>query len=283
MDTLKIKAFLLAEKYKSFSRAAEEFSYTPSAFSHIADSLEQELGIKLFNRTRRGVELTQAGKELYDKFVAVVNAERELVEAASVLSDGKKNELRIGSYSSIALHILPGILQDFKELYPSVKTSILVDDVMQGWLDNNTADVILSEKPFERNVKWYPIMEDEYVVAAHKSIFPNREKICKEELYGHTFIRTGEEALNSYLDYSSFKETITLKSIENDSVISMIKENIGLSVLPALTMKNCPEEVKVLKLEPKLSRTVGIAFKTGKLPWSAEQFIRHVKKNFSEK
>ena len=83
MDTLKIKAFLLVSKYKNFSLAAKELSYTPSALSHIADSLENELGVKLFNRTRKGVEITEDGKKLYDYFLKVAKAEEELHKASA--------------------------------------------------------------------------------------------------------------------------------------------------------------------------------------------------------
>ena len=47
METMKIKAILAAAKYQTLSRAAEDFSYTPSALSHMADAFEEELGVKL--------------------------------------------------------------------------------------------------------------------------------------------------------------------------------------------------------------------------------------------
>ena len=62
METQKIKAILLAAEKKSLSAAAEELSYTPSAMSHMADALEEELGVKILERTRMGVELSEAGK-----------------------------------------------------------------------------------------------------------------------------------------------------------------------------------------------------------------------------
>ena len=65
MDIAKIKVVLLALEKKSFSKAAEELSYTPSALSHIADSLESELGVKILNRTFTGIELTENGKIIY--------------------------------------------------------------------------------------------------------------------------------------------------------------------------------------------------------------------------
>ena len=83
METMKIKAILSAAKYKSLSRAAEDFSYTPSALSHMADSLEEELGVKLLLRTRTGVSLTEEGMLLAEKMDAVLRAENELIAAAS--------------------------------------------------------------------------------------------------------------------------------------------------------------------------------------------------------
>ena len=84
MDTNKIKMFLLTEKYKSFSKTAEEFSYTPSAISHIADSLEEELGVKLFIRSRKGVELTEAGLK---QIKAAKRIEAEIESVAELLDE----------------------------------------------------------------------------------------------------------------------------------------------------------------------------------------------------
>ena len=63
MDTFKIKAIVAAVQHQSLSRAAEEFSYTPSAFSHMTAAFEKELGIQIFRRHSRGVELTEEGKD----------------------------------------------------------------------------------------------------------------------------------------------------------------------------------------------------------------------------
>ena len=72
MDTFKVKAIIAAVQHKSLSRAAEEFSYTPSAFSHMAAAFEKELGVQIFHRHSKGVELTEAGKAIYPKLCALV-------------------------------------------------------------------------------------------------------------------------------------------------------------------------------------------------------------------
>jgi len=275
MDTLKIKTFLLVEKYKSFSKTAEEFSYTPSAISHIADSLEEELGVKLFKRTSHGVEITEAGKALHDKFSAVIEAEERLFEAADGLCKKQETVLKIGTYSSIALYILPEVLQGFKKEYPNVSTSILIDDNMNGWIENGVADVVLSDELVDTKY-WHPLTKDEYVAVVPKSDFADKSEISAEELYQYPFIQSNEKQLDTYLDYSKFKDIIPVKSIEYNSAIYMVKEKLGITILPRICTKSLPQGVKKLKLNPKISRMIGIAYDTKHPSWICKHFVQHI-------
>ena len=74
MDTMKIRAVLAAAKYGSLSKAAQEFSYTPSAFSHLLASFEADLGLRLFQRSSKGVILSPQGAALLPKFEAMLSA-----------------------------------------------------------------------------------------------------------------------------------------------------------------------------------------------------------------
>ncbi len=278
MDTRKIEVFLYVAKCENFSKAAEHFSYTPSAVSHIILSLEEELSVKLFARTQRGVEITKEGRTLYDSFLKIREAERELLQEAEKLSTKKNSTLKIGAYSSIALHLLPEILQDFKKEYPDVKTTILIDDNMHDWLENGTADIILSDNCIEIP-GWQPLMEDKFVAVVPENIFPGREKVSADELYEHTFLKPDEKLLDSYFDYERFKEIIPIKSIENNSVVYMVKEQIGVTVISELCVKYAPEGVRVLELEPEISRTIGVAYSKKQLSFACKQFLRYIKKH----
>lgn len=277
MDTIKVKLFLLVEKYKSFSAVANDFSYTPSAISHMADSLERELGVKLFYRTNKGVNLTDDGRKLYDGFLALSKAEEELQKEAMVLASQNKHLLRIGTYSSIALHFLPGVLQSFKQEFPSVKTTITVEDDMQGWLKSGTVDVILADQQVEGGL-WLPMLEDEYVAVVPESKFAFRDVVNTQELYEHTFIRSTEVLLENYLDYSQFNDIIEVRSVEDNSLIFMVKEKLGITVLPKLSINILPEGVKALKLTPEIKRTIGVIYDPKHVSWACERFVRHIKK-----
>lgn len=282
MDTIKVKLFLLVEKYKNFSAVANEFSYTPSAISHMADSLEAELGVKLFNRTNKGVELTSDGRALYDKFFSLANAEEELLRETAALNTKNRHTLRIGAYSSIALHFLPGILQSFKKAYPYVKTVISVDDYMQDWIEKGVADVVLADQLMGGDM-WHPLMEDEYVAVVPKGEFGRRKEIDVNELYGHVFIKPVEENLVNYLDYTRFNDVIEVKSIENNSSIFMVKEKLGITILPCMSINSLPDGVKALKLTPEIKRTIGIVYDRKHASWACERFVCHVKKKCNPK
>ena len=100
METNKIRALLCAIEKNSLSKAAEQFSYTPSALSHAADSIEEELGVKILKRNYAGVTLTEDGKQLLPALQEFVKAEDALLESAKILSG--ESELRIAAYSSIS-------------------------------------------------------------------------------------------------------------------------------------------------------------------------------------
>lgn len=269
MDTLKIRAILSAVKQKSLSKAAEEISYTPSALSHMADSLEVELGVRLLKRTPFGVELTEEGKTLYDELTAVIKAEDELFQKARTLQEQKAQELRIGTYSSISQHILPELLHDFKRVYPEVKVSISVGDRLRKWLDEDIADVLFTDENSVENNVWLPLKEEPFVAIVPANAFKSKKSVEHEELYAHSYISTNETKVHRYFDESKFRSVLHFDSVDDMSVLSMVKEEIGIAILPSLVVKKPYKGVRALKLNPEITRTIGVVYKKNPPPDSA--------------
>ena len=282
MDTFKIRAFLAAVRYKSFSRAAEEFSYTPSAFSHMAHSLNEELGIVLFKRTTSGIELTKEGEIICEKFNAMMETEDDILKTASKLSENKNTKLRIGSYSSISRFLLPEILKRFKESNPDIKVSLMVSANLRGWVEKDVADIVFCDRAASFSEEWLSIMDDPFVAVVPSSLFPGRKSINFEELYEHSYISTRETIFKDRIDESRFKDVIPFASEDDAAVISMVSEGIGVAILPRLTLGTQKKGVKTLSLEPEISRTLGITYKKNPAP-SAQKFVEFMKENYAEK
>lgn len=277
METLKIKAILSAAKYQTLSRAAEDFAYTPSALSHMVDALEEELGVKLLVRTRAGVHLTSEGNLLREKMDAVLLAEEELRAAAAAFGNSHREELRIGSYASIASYILPGIVKRFKKENPDIRVSISVADSLRGWLESGAADVIFGDKIAVEENDYEFILEDPYVAVIPEGMLPGRRSIHREDLYPYTYISTNVGSLRSYFTEDCFAEIIRLDSVDDTSVLSMVKEGVGVAVLPSLATRKPMRGIRTVKLTPAISRSIGFAYRK-KTP-ATERFIAFMREN----
>ncbi len=277
MDTKKIKAILSAIEYKSFSKAADALSYTPSALSHIADNLEQELGVKIIIRSPLGISLSKEGEELYDYMLAIVEAEKKLMSASLALSKATENHLRIGTFSSISQKLLPEIIRQFRSQHSDIKISVAVEDNLQDWLENDLVDIIFADElSFGCNNIWLPIKEDPFVAVVPSDLFKGKRKISKEELYQHTYVSISEKILDSYFDKSRFTNILNFESVDNVSVLYMIQQNLGVSILPQLMVDKRIQGIKVLKLEEPICRTIGFAYKNVKPTYATKTFINHL-------
>lgn len=264
MDTFKIKAIVSAVQQQSLSRAAEVFSYTPSAFSHMTAAFEKELGVQIFRRHSKGVELTEAGKALYPKFCAILQQEADLLQTAAELAGSAEPALRIATYSSISRNFLSSILKGFKKAYPNIRLSVTVSDVLTGWLDEDRADIIFADVPAFGNNQWSAIIEDRFLAVAPQNMVGDRTVITREELYEYPQIFTDDQPLRNYFDVSRFKEITYFRSEDDLSVVNMVRSGLGITILPALTLKDNADGTALLELDPPLPRTLGFGYKKGR-------------------
>ena len=95
MDTKKTKALLLALERGSLTAAAEELGYTQSGLTHMMNSLEDELGIRLLIRSKGGVKLSPAGEILLPRLRELTACAEELEREIEVLREQKKISLRL--------------------------------------------------------------------------------------------------------------------------------------------------------------------------------------------
>lgn len=261
MDTNKIKAVLRAAELNSFSKAAEELSYTPSAFSHIADSLENELNVVLLKRSCTGVEWTEEGKKLYPELVAMVEQEEKLLNKARATFAGETT-VTLAVYASISRTFLPAIIKKVREQVRGVKLKIIVADGLNAFLENDVADVVVTEnRPKGNGYVYKEFFNEDYVAVFPSNARKNKLPVTKEELYEYPIITSFEYFLKDFFDMKKFKEVIQVVSDDDASVIKMVKEGIGVTVLPSLTVKGVSSGVSVYKLKETIKRTLGIAYK----------------------
>ena len=124
----KARALMSAVEMGSLKAAAEALGCTQSAVSHMIASLEKELGFRLLRRARSGVKLTDEGERLLPFVRALLSADEQLRQSAASIRGLDQGTVRIGAFTSVAVHWLPPVLKEFQRDYPNVEFKLLNGD-----------------------------------------------------------------------------------------------------------------------------------------------------------
>lgn len=122
------------ERRQSFAAAAEELHRVPSAVSYTVNKLEEDLGVALFDRSRRKAELTAIGRLVLEQGRQILTAAEELTALARQAADGWEVKLRICIESVLSCDAIYDLIEDFQQIQP--KTEIrLSEEVLSGSWD----------------------------------------------------------------------------------------------------------------------------------------------------
>lgn len=257
METKKIEMLLRAIELKSLSKAAEEYLYTPSAMSHIADGIENELGIQILKRTHSGIEVNNGCAEVIEKLRAITDAESSLFAAAKKLRGS--SALTIATYSSLAARLLSKATKRFRHMHPDIKISIIVVNSLSGILREKKADVIIGEDIYRCDGAWTELFTEPYL-----AVLPKRGSAMsafrREDISGRVFIMPPDKAVEKYVRGSSPKDIISVHADDDSAIIGMAADGIGISILPRLSLATSADFVTALALDPPLFRTIGAVY-----------------------
>ncbi len=188
MDIRKLEAFCKVYELQSFSKAGEAmFLSQPTISSHVAN-LEDELGVKLFDRLGRKVLPTQAGDVLYQSAVNVFNDLNQAKASIEMLRDKVVGELVIGCSTIPAHNIIPELLSRFSDKFPEVTFVLHTSDSSEVIRRVSAGDWpvgIVGHKPDDEGLVVRLLIEDEIaVVAARNASWLPRENgvVSMEEL-----------------------------------------------------------------------------------------------------
>ena len=164
MDTKKIRALLTALDTGSLTAAAEELGYTQSGLTHMMNSLEDELGVKLLVRSKGGVRLSPAGRELLPQMNALMQCADELQRSVDRLIQRRFTVLRLGAYSSVARQWLPAILSELRRTAPEIDVSITTGGMRDIYaaVKNDELDcaIISYQESLCQGMKWVALRDD---------------------------------------------------------------------------------------------------------------------------
>jgi DNA-binding transcriptional LysR family regulator len=185
MDFHQLRIFIEVARQKSFSRAAESiFLAQPTISTHIK-ALEDEVGAPLLDRSQRELELTGAGKVLFQYALQLLGIKEEALSAIQQEHRVIKGHLEVASSSVPGAYILPGLMKNFLKKYPEVTFAVMLRDTRQVYesIRNYTYDLGFVGGPVRPNeLGQIQLLEDELVlVAAPGACLPGEKSLQKDK------------------------------------------------------------------------------------------------------
>ncbi|MGI6721231.1 MAG: LysR family transcriptional regulator [Anaerovoracaceae bacterium] len=264
----------------SLTRAAEYFNYTQSAVSQAMKHLEEELGVQILDRSNRKVTLTRDGEYLLQPVREIVDGERQLGARTAELQKLGTGVIRIGSYISFSCHWLPQRLSAFRQKYPNVNFEIQTGDTEQipELLAAGSIDIAFIMNIRDRRLSFRKLFEDRmFALVPQGHRLAQRSQLDLEDLMDEQLIMPESDfqrILRAEFKKHKLEPDIAFLVKEDYTIMSMVENGLGVSVLPEFVLKRNPYNIVTIPMKKELHRELGIMTRKGDaLPWAARKFI----------
>ncbi len=275
-DLADLRAFLAVADLSSFRAASDLLHLSQSALSRRVDKLEEALGVQLFTRTTRKVELTAVGRIFVHRARNVMNELESALLGIHEVAQRLSGEVTIACVPSAVAHFMPAAIACYHKLYPKIRIRLQ---------DESSSDVLLAvtrgDADFgvtyigtqEADIQFRAVMDDAFVVACPMNHpLARKRKVRWRELDGHAYIILAQGSGNRFLIDQALAQTEQrprwfCEVNHVPAMVSMIEAGLGIGVLPRMALP--PDDglgkVRAIDLsDPQITRTLGLISRRGK-------------------
>lgn len=264
MTLARFEIFRTTVEQGSLSKAAAALDLTQSAVSHAIAGLETDFGFTLLTRSRSGINLTPNGKQMLNYIHEILKLNEQMIQEAGRMSGLETGIVRIGTFPSVSVQLMPKIIKQFAEDYPKIEIKLFEGDyddiskwILEGWIDLGFLSL-----PTLKSFDVLPIKKDRLMC-----ILPESHSMCQKEaiqiseISKEPFImpkHTIDNDVRRIFKLHKTKPNIYYEIEEDQAIISMVQHGLGISILPEMSLFGLPDSVRTLPLTGDFYRTIGI-------------------------
>lgn len=283
-NLLKYLAFVETVEKGSFTKAAESLNYAQSSISKMIADLEKEWGISLLQRNKKGVCLTPSGELILPYARKILSDFEEMQQKIHAMNGIQSGTVRIGTFSSVAIHWLPDIFAKFQEDYPGIDYEILLGDYDEvgKWIDEGRVDCGFLRLPAHNNFDVISLKRDEY-----KAVLPVNHPLARKEILDYKDLNEqpflllehgGKTEVSELLEKHDVHPNIRFTTWEDYAIMSMVEKGLGIGILPEMILKRIPYRVTIRPFQTPYFREIVLAMKDRKkLNLAAQKFTEYLK------
>lgn len=259
MELQQIHYFLTLAQELHFWNSAEKLFITQSALSRQIKALEEELGVQLFERTKRTVKLTEAGAFLRDQWLRMMDDIDRIHRQAKSIHEGTYGTIRIGYPGSLSFGFLPELISRLSATLPQVRIELIepTDISFEQLLLNYSMDIA-----FRRDPAANPALQSTCLYAEHFSlIVPHNHPLTPENFKGlqdvknEKFILSGlhhktfyVSSLRKIFSEYNFTPDVYIESDYGSIILGLVAKGLGISILPGSYAYSAPPDVRFIPL-----------------------------------
>ena len=280
---LKYLAFVKTVEKGSFTRAAQELAYAQSSVSKMVADLETEWGMTLLERSKSGVCLTSAGEQIMPFLRKVLKDYSELEGQICRMNGIETGEVRIGTFSSVAINWLPNIFSALQKDYPGIEFEMLLGDYeeVERWIREGRVDCGFLRLPAWSGFDTILLTEDEYKVVLPKGHpLAAHETVSIEALNDQPFLlleHGGKTEVTALLERYQVHPAIRFTTWEDFAILAMVEKGLGIGILPDMILRRIPYKVEIRSLQEPYYRSIGLVMKhQAHLTPAVKKFIEYL-------
>lgn len=283
-----LRYFVAVAEELHFGRAADRLHMAQPPLSQQIRQLEEALGFQLFHRTKRSVELTEAGQVFLEDCRKIFRQLEQAIQTGRQVSRGEIGQLVIGFVSSAAYNVLPEILRSVRALLPDVRLELheITTDQQLQWLRDGRIDVGFVRPPIEDDSFSQRIIFQEPLVVALPEHHPLacRPQVPLSALAGEAFVLFPRglapglyDQIISLCQQVGFSPNVVQEAIQMQTIISLVAAEIGIAIVPS-SLENLQRTGVVYKSlqESTPQATIALIWRTADASPIVQRFLSFV-------
>ena len=248
-----LKGFCMVVKYGTVKEASDRMFITPSSITKQVQSLEKELGVKLFTLKNKKLELTYEGNLFYQKVSPFLEASDGLFKNFKNFSKETQNRIVIGSHSMISVKMLPQIIAELKIIRPEcniVIKNLSKKDAIEA-LNSGEVDCIIyqlnkseMQSPVHKIIDIHIKDYDEVLIVGKDHQLATKDNISIEDLQNAEFFILKDNIaipeFKNFVTNHDLKSTIDIEGGSWTILKSLVENNLGVTMLDRFYVENEP-------------------------------------------
>lgn len=249
MNLRDLKYIITVAETQHFGRAAQRCFVSQPTLSGQIKKLEEELGVAIFERTNRSVEITPIGEQILVLARQMLEQADAIIQLAQAHQDPLAGPLRVGAIPTLSPYLMPLILLPLRKQHPQMKLVLSEEqtDILLTRLRNHEIDVaLLATSVAEDDLQSMPMFDEPFWVAyPRKHKFYAKEKILRRDIEkenllllaeGHCLADQAREVCR-LKEQAQQNEMTDLRAASLETLIQLVAAGFGITLVPALAMR----------------------------------------------